>query len=167
MARGLGAIPCRSAAGHALVEAGEVGGVFEAEFGGDLCGGGVGVAQQAVGFEREAAVDDFERRAGELRGGHPGERAPGHAERACVEIEAAVLAIVQLYQLAEAIKAAVGAGVGVGGRCLARQRADQGFGQREEQRITLLPLLLQHQHFACEPAGAGGGFGRKGCKAAA
>ena len=65
----MSAIVCRPASGHAMVEPRKVGRIVKAEFTADLRRGGIGEPQQAVGFEREAAVDDIERRATEVSGG--------------------------------------------------------------------------------------------------
>lgn len=72
----------------------------------------------------------------------------------------------QFDKFAEAVKTPVGALERIACRHIPDQRADQAFGQREEQGVMLLPVLLEQEHFARQPERAGGSFFGKGSDSA-
>ena len=64
----------------------------------------------------------------------------------------------QFDKFAKAVKAPVGAFERIACRNIPDKRADQAFGKREEQRVTLLLVLLEQEHFTRQPECAGGRF---------
>lgn len=118
-------------------------------------------------FQRKTPVDHFKRGAAKLRSCKPRKGAACHAQIVSIEIEADVLAIMEFDKLPETVEAAICAWIKGRHSLLHQQRADERLGKREEQRVLLLPLLLQIEHFSGEPECASGCLWRQKCKTAA